>query len=80
MISKSFAYIAIIAMTCVVMFVVIMDILKYCFGIDPVGEELERIRREKRARNRKLVAERVVNVNASPSSEQLNSSVAETAV
>jgi hypothetical protein len=67
-------------MTCVVMFVVIMDILKYCFGIDPVGEELERIRREKRARNRKLVAERVVNVNASPSSEQLNSSVAETAV
>ncbi|CAF1332299.1 unnamed protein product [Rotaria sordida] len=34
-ISKSFAYIAIIPMTIVAMFVVIMDILKYCFGIDP---------------------------------------------
>ncbi|CAF1129874.1 unnamed protein product [Adineta steineri] len=49
-ISKSFAYIAIIAMTIVAMFVVIMDILTYCFGIDLTREERERFRREKRGR------------------------------
>ena len=51
--SKSFAYIAIIAMTTVAMFVVIMDILKYCFGIDPVHEERERLRRQKQVQRRK---------------------------
>ncbi|CAF0849493.1 unnamed protein product [Adineta steineri] len=49
-ISKSFSYIAIIAMSIVVMFVVIMDILTYCFGIDLTREERERFRREKRGR------------------------------
>lgn len=34
-ISKSFAYIAIIAMITVATFIVVMDILKYYFGIDP---------------------------------------------
>jgi hypothetical protein len=29
--------------------VIIMDILKYCFGIDPTRDELERIRRMKQA-------------------------------
>jgi uncharacterized membrane protein YpjA len=52
-VSKSFSYIAIIAMSIVAMFVVIMDILKYCFGIDPIREDLERIRREKQARRRR---------------------------
>ncbi|CAF2127883.1 unnamed protein product [Rotaria magnacalcarata] len=47
-VSKSFAYIAIIAMISVAMFIVIMDILKYCFGMDPTRGDLERIRREKR--------------------------------
>ena len=51
-ISKSFAYIAIIFLIAVVGFVVIMDVLKYGFGIDPTKHELERIRREK-ARKRK---------------------------
>ncbi|CAF2929625.1 unnamed protein product [Rotaria sp. Silwood2] len=41
-VSKSFSYVAIIAISCVVMFVIIMDILKYCFGIDPTREDLER--------------------------------------
>ncbi|CAF4066496.1 unnamed protein product [Adineta steineri] len=49
-ISKSFAYIAIVAMTIVAMFIVIMDILTYCFGIDLTREERERFRREKRGR------------------------------
>ncbi|CAF0849435.1 unnamed protein product [Adineta steineri] len=51
-ISKSFSYIAIIALSIVVMFIVIMDILTYCFGIDMTREELERYRREKRDRKR----------------------------
>jgi hypothetical protein len=46
-VSKSFAYVAIIAIVSVAMFIVIMDILKYCFGIDPVDEERERMRRKK---------------------------------
>ena len=52
-VSTSFAYIAIIAMVTVVMFVLIMDILKYCFGIDPVEDERERLRRKKYAKKRK---------------------------
>jgi hypothetical protein len=57
-VSKSFAYIAITTLTITVMFIVIMDILKYCFGIDPVDEERERIRRLKDLKNRKRVIQR----------------------
>ncbi len=52
-VSKSFAYIAILAGSSVITFIVIMDILKYCFGIDPAGDELQRIRRKKRAKKTK---------------------------
>ena len=44
MVSKSFAYIAIIALALLAMFVVLMDVLKYGFGIDPVKHEWERLR------------------------------------
>jgi hypothetical protein len=47
-----------------------MDILKYCFGIDPVSEERERIRREKRAKKRKPIIQRFIYVNAPPPSEE----------
>ena len=57
-ISKSFAFVGILALIFVAMFIVIMDILKYCFGIDPVHEERERIRRKKQERNRKPVIQR----------------------
>ena len=70
-VSKSFAFVAILAMVSVVLFVVIMDILKYGFGIDPVREERERLRRERRAKHRKPVIQRFTYVNApttSPSS------------
>jgi hypothetical protein len=79
-VSKSFAYIVIIAITTVAMFVLIMDILKYCFGIDPVHVERERYRRQKQARKRKRpVIQRFVYVNALPqSSEQVISTTAET--
>ncbi|CAF4904762.1 unnamed protein product [Rotaria sp. Silwood1] len=53
-VSTSFAYLGIVAMISVAMFVVIMDILKYCFGIDPTREELERIRRKKQEKKQKL--------------------------
>jgi hypothetical protein len=66
-VSKSFAYIAIIAMASVITFVMIMDILKYCFGIDPVHVKRERYRRQKQARRRKCpVIQRFIYVNASP--------------
>ena len=64
--SKSFAYIAIIALLSVAMFIVIMDILKYCFGIGPVREERERLRqrRNQQIKKRKPVIQRFVYVNA----------------
>jgi hypothetical protein len=66
-VSKSFAYVAIIAMTVVAMFVMIMDILKYGFGIDLTREELERYRREKQGKKRKLpVIQQFVCVDAPP--------------
>ncbi len=65
-VSKSFGYVAILVMVSVVMFIVIMDILKYCFGIDPVHEERELIRRKKREKQRKPVIQRFIYVNAPP--------------
>ena len=47
-----------------------MDILKYCFGIDPVSEEREQIQRKKRAKKRKPVIQRFTYVNALPSTEK----------
>ncbi len=70
MVSKSFAYIAITAMASVAMFVIIMDLLKYCFGIDPVHEELKRIRRGKRAKKRKPIIQRFVYVDAPATSDK----------
>ncbi|CAF4011205.1 unnamed protein product, partial [Adineta steineri] len=64
-VSKSFAYIAIIAMTIVAMFIIIMDILTYCFGIDLTREERERFRREKRGRKwNRPVNQKLIYVNA----------------
>ena len=64
-VSKLFAYISIIAVITVAMFVIIMDVLKYCFGIDLTHEELEQYRREKQAKKRKRpVIQRFVYVNA----------------
>jgi hypothetical protein len=46
-VSRSFAYIAILCLVLVISFFVIMDILKYCFGIDPAKDELAKLRRAK---------------------------------
>ncbi len=63
-ISKGIGYIAIIALATVVGFVIIMDVLKYVCGIDPVRRERDQIRRgrallerrdRKQRKNRKLL-------------------------
>ena len=73
-ISKSFGYIAITFLAIVIAFFVIMDILKYCFGIDPTKDELERIRRAKaiqraKQRRRRPVIQKFIYVNE-PATEQ----------
>ncbi|UJR16997.1 hypothetical protein I4U23_003895 [Adineta vaga] len=63
--SKSFGYISYIGIGIVCMFLIILDILKYCFGIDPVKNELDKIRRIKRLKKNKppQVIQRFVYVN-----------------
>jgi hypothetical protein len=80
-VSRSLGYIAILAITSLAMFVISMDTLKYCFGIDPVREDLERIRQKKQAMKtkRKPIIQRFIYVNAPPS-EQLTSDIKETSV
>ncbi|CAF3592103.1 unnamed protein product [Rotaria socialis] len=60
MVSKSFAYIAIIALTLVGGFIITLDILKYCFGIDPASDELERIRRHNQKKKPTPMIQRLV--------------------
>jgi mannitol-specific phosphotransferase system IIBC component len=52
-ISKSLGIVAIIALCCVVGFVIIMDILKYVFKIDPVDRERHRLKMEKEKKKQK---------------------------
>jgi hypothetical protein len=77
-VSKSCGYIAILSLALVVGFIVVMDILKYGFGIDPVKDDLERIRRKKQAKKAKRapVVQRFIYINAPPPSQ----TIAETSV
>jgi hypothetical protein len=58
--SKSLSFIAIIAILCVAMLIIIMDILHYCFGIDPVKKERKQIRKEKHVKRQKSIGERAL--------------------
>ena len=49
-ISKSFAYVVIIAMIIVALFIVVLDILKYCFGIDPIDRKPQSKKHKKRVK------------------------------
>ncbi len=70
---KSFAYVA--------MFIVIMDILKYCFDIDPVHDKRKRMRRKRRAKKPKPpVIQRFVYANRPASSNVPISTVQDTTV
>ncbi|CAF0818380.1 unnamed protein product [Adineta ricciae] len=52
-ISKSFAYVVIIIMSSVAIFIVLLDILKFRFGIDPARPELDWKDRQKRIKKSK---------------------------
>jgi hypothetical protein len=62
------------------MFILMMDILKYGFGIDPPHEEGERIRDEKRAKKRKVVIQRFVYVHTAPISQISDASLTSSTV
>jgi hypothetical protein len=76
-VSKSCGYVAIISMTSVAMLIVMMDILKYCFAIDPVREQRERIRQQKQARKRQPpVIQRFIYVNRPATPKLSNEQIA----
>ena len=49
-IARSFAFVVILSISSVAIFVIVMDVLKYFFNIDPSRKEFERLRRKKRHR------------------------------
>ena len=72
-VSLSFAYIAISAIAAVALFVIVMDVLKYFFGIDLAREELEKIQQQKRVKRRRPVIQKFVYVNEpTPPSDETN--------
>jgi hypothetical protein len=85
-ISKSFGYLAIFILVCTVSFFVIMDILKYCFGIDPTKHELEKYRRKKMAKKmakkikHRPVIQRFIYVNPPPPTGEPISTIQQTNV
>ncbi|CAF1198564.1 unnamed protein product [Adineta ricciae] len=65
--SKSFAYIVIFAIISTAMFIIVMDVLKYGFNIDPVGKDLLKKKQAKKAsRTRRPDVTRYIYVNALP--------------
>lgn len=63
--SKSFGFVSILSISCVMILVIVMDLFKYGCGIDPVREERERLREEKRSRRRRPKIERFIYVHQS---------------
>ena len=66
-VSKSFAYVSLLAIISLFMFVIIMDLLKYCFSIDPAKRKAKRVIRRKKKR-KQVVAYRFIYVNEPTSS------------
>ena len=80
-VSKSLSYIAILAITSVVGFIVMMDLLKYGFGIDPVREERQRLQQKKLVRKRQPpVIQRFIYVNGPGTPNEPRTTIQETAV
>ena len=61
-VARSFAFIAIIVLGITVGFIVMLDVLKYFFSVDPAGEEKRKLA-NKRRRRQPAVAVRFVYVN-----------------
>ncbi|CAF4191046.1 unnamed protein product, partial [Adineta steineri] len=53
-VSKSFGYICYVMIGCICSFFIVMDILKYCFGIDPAKDQLKRRGRRRGQRMKKI--------------------------
>ena len=81
-VSKSLSYIAILAISMVVGFIVIMDLLKYGFGIDPVREERQRLLQEKPVKKRRPppVIQRFIYVHRPPTPDEPLTAIDETTV
>jgi hypothetical protein len=80
-ISKSFVSVAIIIIISFVMYFIIMDALKYIFGIDLTKNDLGKIKQRKRAKSikRRAVVQRFVYV-AAPPPQPLRTTIEETSV
>ncbi|CAF1145082.1 unnamed protein product [Adineta steineri] len=50
-VSTSFGYLCYLMIGCICLFFILLDILKYCFGIDPAKDQLKRIQRRGRMKN-----------------------------
>jgi hypothetical protein len=72
-VAKSFGYIGYLSIISLIMFVIIMDILKYCFGIDPTSKYKKTIQQKKQIKKvkRRPVIQRFVYVNALPSKKSI---------
>ena len=69
-VSRSFASVAIAMLTAVALFIIIMDVLKYGFGIDVAGVDPKKSKSKKQTRDR--IGVRFIYVNAPVPSLSLN--------
>ena len=70
-ISKSAAYIAILVIIGTIMFIVIMDLLKYCFGIDPIrGQRRRRVAARKKRHVPVVIRFQYVHASAVPKASE----------
>ncbi|CAF0842565.1 unnamed protein product [Adineta steineri] len=62
-VSKSFAFIVIVVSIITFMFVIVLDILKYCFNVDPMRKELQKLKQKKKKKKCPVIV-KYVYVNA----------------
>jgi hypothetical protein len=80
MISRSFAYVAIIAIVGVAMFVVIMDVLKYCFDIDPVDRKCRTTKSKKKKKPIQIIRFRYIHAEVQKPSRSRNDIIKDTII
>lgn len=61
-VARSFAYVVIIAMICVAIFITTLDVLKYCFGIDVVKSKCKKSESKTTKSKRKKKRKRPVSI------------------
>ena len=67
-VARSIGYVAIICLISTGLFIIIMDVLKYVFNIDPCKDELDKLRKKKIIKKKKgpPVIQKFMYVNESP--------------